>query len=87
MMAGNLCPAQRPPMHQSDKSAPALPAPVSLCLEVEDIDGLHQRLTQHGWRPFTPVAQMPDPTGGQMRIFCIRTEENILLELVEAPSQ
>ncbi|MCF8032331.1 MAG: hypothetical protein K9K66_06250 [Desulfarculaceae bacterium] len=64
---------------------PAPPAPVSLCLRVEDLDGLHQRLSDAGWHPFTPVAETPTPTGEMMRIFCIRTEENVLWEFIEIP--
>jgi catechol 2,3-dioxygenase-like lactoylglutathione lyase family enzyme len=64
---------------------PALPAPASLSLEVEDLDSLHQSLGPQGWTPFTPVTQIPTPDGKMVRMFCIRTDENVLLELLEAP--
>jgi catechol 2,3-dioxygenase-like lactoylglutathione lyase family enzyme len=65
---------------------PALPAPVSLALEVNDLDGLHHRLGKEGWTPLTPVTKIPGPAGDSVRLFCIRTEENVLLEFLEAPS-
>ena len=68
-----------------DMKALALSAPAALSLEVEDLDGLHQSLTQKGWAPFTPVTQMPTPDGGMVRMFCIRTDENVLFEFLEAP--
>ncbi len=76
----------REPVLEQPARAPVLPAPISLCLEVEDLDGLHQRLRQEGWQPFTPATLMPTPTGELTRIFCIKTEENVLLEFVEAAS-
>ena len=72
------------PRLETASTPPALPVPASLCLQVEDLDGLHQRLSRGGWTTFTPAIQMPTPTGEMMRIFCIRTEENVLLEFIEA---
>jgi catechol 2,3-dioxygenase-like lactoylglutathione lyase family enzyme len=65
---------------------PALPAPVSMALAVDDLEGLHQSLKREGFKPLTPVTEMPAPTGETVRLFCIRTEENVLLEFLEAPS-
>jgi hypothetical protein len=73
------------PQMESPAAPTALPAPASLCLEVQDLDGLHEHLSQNGWQPFTPVATMPTPSGQTIRMFCIRTEENLLLEFIEAP--
>lgn len=73
-----------PPL-KTHKEAQALPAPAALSLEVEDLDGLHQRLGQHGWTPFTPVTQLPTPDGAMVRMFCIRTDENVLLEFLQPP--
>jgi len=70
---------------EASQGPPALPSPAALALEVEDLDGLHQSLVQRGWTPFTPVTQMPTPDGGMVRMFCIRTDENVLLEFLEAP--
>jgi hypothetical protein len=73
-----------PPLEDSE-GPPALPSTADLCLEIEDLDGLHQSLIAQGWPPFTPVTQMPTPHGGMVRMFCIRTDENVLLEFLEAP--
>ncbi len=70
---------------EAPQGPPALPSPAALSLEVEDLDGLHQSLKEHGWVPFTPVTQMPTPEGNMVRMFCIRTDENVLLEFLEAP--
>lgn len=64
---------------------PAPPAAASLALMVPDLETLHRRLTAEGWRPCTPVASVPTPTGETMRMFCLRTEEDVLLEFIEAP--
>ncbi len=71
------------PRPEPAPTPPALPSPVSLCLQRDDLDRLHQRLSREGWRPFTPVARMPAPSGEMMRIFCVRTEDNLLLEFIE----
>lgn len=73
------------PQLDAPAAPPALPVPASLCLEVQDLDGLHKRLGQNGWQPLSPVATMPTPTGQTIRMFCVRTEENVLLEFIEAP--
>ena len=74
------------PPPEPSPGSPALPAPVSLALEVQNLDGLHHNLGQRGWTPFTPVTQMPTPDGEMVRMFCIRTDENVLLELIETPA-
>jgi len=74
------------PQLEAQAVPPALPVPASLCLEVQDLDGLHQRLAQEGWEPLSPVVMMPTPTGQTIRMFCIRTEENVLLEFIEEPA-
>ncbi len=73
------------PLMEPAGKPPALPAPASLCLEVQDLDGLYQRLAREGWAPFTPVTKMPTPTGEMISMFCIRTDENVLLEFIGAP--
>jgi catechol 2,3-dioxygenase-like lactoylglutathione lyase family enzyme len=62
-----------------------LPAPAFLCLEVQDLEGLHKDLTRNGWKPFTPVSKIPTPTGDMISMFCMKTEENVLLEFIGQP--
>jgi catechol 2,3-dioxygenase-like lactoylglutathione lyase family enzyme len=75
----------KPSMDRAQK-LPSLPAPAFLCMEVDDLDGLYEGLTKNGWEPFTPISNMPTPTGEAIRMFCIKTEENVLLEFIGAPS-
>jgi len=56
---------------------------LGLSLVVEDLNGLHQRLTEEGWTPFTPCMQIRTPQGDPVRVFCFRTEEGLTLELIE----
>lgn len=62
---------------------PALPAPSFLCFEVQDLEGLYQGVSQNGWKPLAPLSKMPTPTGEMISIFCIKTEENVLLEFIQ----
>lgn len=71
------------PRIEAAQKSPALPSPAFLCLEVQDLQGLHEALSQNGWQPFTPISKMPTPTGGMINMFCIRTEDNLLLEFIE----
>ena len=71
------------PRIETAQKPPALPAPVFLCLEVEDLQGLYEILGQNGWQPFTPITKLPAPDGGMINMFCIRTQENLLLEFIE----
>lgn len=73
-----------PDMDQARSSSP-LPAPAFLCLQVQDLEGLYEELTQNGWKPFTPVSKIPTPTGDMIKMFCMKTEENVLLEFIAQP--
>ncbi len=37
------------------------PGIMSLSLEVENLDQLHQRLSREGWTPFSPCLDIRDP--------------------------
>jgi len=58
-------------------------ANVGLCLGVEDLDGIHTRLTNEGWTPFTPCMDFATPDGDSVRGFCFRTDEGMNVELIE----
>lgn len=61
--------------------------PFGLSLAVEDLDGLHERLNREGWPPLSEPVRMPGPDGNPLRLFCIRTEEGLTLELVEQKNE
>lgn len=71
------------PRFESAQMPNASPASASLCLKVQDLEGLYQGVIQKGWEPFAPISKMPTPTGEMINMFCMRTEENILLEFIE----
>ena len=71
------------PRIETAQKPPPLPAPVFLCLGVEDLQSLYEMLGQNGWQPFTPIIKLPAPGGGMINMFCIRTQENLLLEFIE----
>ena len=56
---------------------------IGLSLVVEDLDGLHQRLTKEGWNALTPCLPMCSPEGDNIRGFCIRVEDSLTLEFIE----
>ncbi|MGB6068551.1 MAG: VOC family protein [Desulfomonilaceae bacterium] len=60
-----------------------VPGSVSLSLVVEDLDGLYQRLCKEGWKPLTQSMEMRTPTGDRVRMFCFRTDESLMVELIE----
>jgi catechol 2,3-dioxygenase-like lactoylglutathione lyase family enzyme len=61
----------------------ALPAPSFLCLEVQDLEALYREVGQNGWKPLAPIINMPTPSGEMIGMFCMKTEENVLLEFVQ----
>jgi catechol 2,3-dioxygenase-like lactoylglutathione lyase family enzyme len=71
------------PSLDKDQMPSALPAPAFLCLEVEDLESLCQGVTRNGWQPLAAISKMPTPAGEMISMFCIRTEENVLLEFIE----
>ena len=54
-----------------------------ICLTVENLENIHQRLTEEGWKPFTPCVDLTPPDGGPVRGFCFRTDEGMNVELIE----
>lgn len=56
---------------------------VGLCMTVKGLDALYERLTEEGWIPHSPCMEMESPEGEPFRIFCVRTEEGLMLELME----
>lgn len=59
------------------------PGNAGLSFVVEDLDGLHGRLTDEGWEPFTPGVRMRSPDGEWLRLFCFRVEDGITIELIQ----
>lgn len=59
---------------------------IGLSLIVEDLDGLHRRLSEEGLTPLTPCMEMRSPEGVLIRVFCFRTEEGVTIELIEQES-
>lgn len=54
-----------------------------LCLNVPDLDALHTRLGRAGWRPLSEPLEMLDPSGRSIRLFCFRTDEGLMVELIQ----
>lgn len=59
-----------------------MPGTAGLRLVADDLDRLHQRLTQEGWNPLTPCLPMLSPEGENIRVFCIRVEDRLTLEFI-----
>jgi len=59
---------------------------VVLSLAAPDLERLHSQLTEGGWKPFTPIVQMPAPDGNRVNMFCFRLEEGLTIELI-SPSR
>lgn len=62
---------------------PGASGSVGLSLQVDDLDALHQQLTDEGWTPFSPCMDMMAPTGGRLRVFCFSTDEGVCVELFQ----
>jgi catechol 2,3-dioxygenase-like lactoylglutathione lyase family enzyme len=58
-------------------------ARVILSLNVEDLDGLHQRLSEDGWTPFTQAVRLVSPDGHPIKMFCFQVENGFTLELIQ----
>jgi catechol 2,3-dioxygenase-like lactoylglutathione lyase family enzyme len=58
-------------------------ARVVLSLQVEDLDGLHQRLSEAGWTPFTQAVDLVSPDGYPIKMFCFGAENGLIIELIE----
>jgi catechol 2,3-dioxygenase-like lactoylglutathione lyase family enzyme len=57
---------------------------VGLSLFVKWIEGLHERLATEGWRPLSPIMELQGPDGLPIRVFCIRTDEGVVIELISS---
>ena len=81
-VAIELCRLIHPAVDQSQVQFGG-PGTVGLSLTVDDLDGLHRRLSEEGWTPFTACTNMRSPEGDAIRLFCLKTEDGLLLELIE----
>ncbi len=57
--------------------------PVVLSLIVENLEGLHLRLSDAGWIPFTRAVEMMSPDGYPIRMFCFAADNGLTIELIE----
>jgi catechol 2,3-dioxygenase-like lactoylglutathione lyase family enzyme len=55
-----------------------------LSLRVEQLDVVYGKLREHDWQPFTEPVDMLSPEGEAIRMFCFRSDEGLLIELLEA---
>lgn len=58
-------------------------ARVVLSLNVDDLDGLHQRLSEEGWTPFTQAVRLVSPDGHPIKMFCFPVENGFTIELIQ----
>jgi catechol 2,3-dioxygenase-like lactoylglutathione lyase family enzyme len=56
---------------------------VGLSMKVEVIEGLHERLTDEGWTPFSKCMDLITPKGVPIRAFCFATDEGVTVELFQ----
>ena len=54
-----------------------------LSFVVRDLDRIYGQLKDMGWSPFTDPIDMMSPEGKPVRMFCFRTEEQLLIEIVQ----
>ncbi|MCB2193057.1 MAG: VOC family protein [Deltaproteobacteria bacterium] len=54
-----------------------------ISLAVPDLDSLHAELGRAGWSPLSEPLDMLDPSGAAMRLFCFRTDEGMMVELIQ----
>ncbi len=52
-------------------------------LTVPDLDAVHASLSRESWHPLSEPLNMPDPSGRYVRLFCFRTEEGFMVELIQ----
>ena len=64
-------------------TGPAGPGTLSVCICVDDIDGLYRQLPEQGWQPYTDIMPVNTPDGQQGRIFCFHTDEGVMVEILE----
>ncbi len=54
-----------------------------ISLAVPDLDAVHANLNREGWNPLSEPLDMLDPSGRNIRLFCFRTEEGLMVELIQ----
>ena len=54
-----------------------------LSLTVPDLNAVHAELKQAGWPPLSQPMRMTDPSGRAIRLFCFRTAEGLMVELIQ----
>lgn len=59
------------------------PGTMGLSIAVPNIDGLYDRLMADGWPPHTDILSIRPPGNGNLRVFCFRTDEGVLIEIIE----
>ena len=64
-----------------------MPGSVGVSLQVIDIENLHRRLSQSDWEPLTACQQICSPAGESLKVFCIRTDEGVVIELLEPQTE
>ncbi len=74
------------PVREKPISTFGSPGAMSLSLQAENLEKLHERLAREGWTPFSPCLEMSDPEGNPVRLFCFPTEEGLVVELIEKMS-
>jgi catechol 2,3-dioxygenase-like lactoylglutathione lyase family enzyme len=60
-----------------------MPGSVGVSIQVMDIENLHRRFSKSDWEPLTSCQQVNTPAGESMKVFCIRTDEGVVIELLE----
>jgi catechol 2,3-dioxygenase-like lactoylglutathione lyase family enzyme len=83
--AVELCRVIHPVVERGSQSVGS-PGTVCLSLQVNNLDGLHDRLGREGWAPFSPCLEMSDPGGNPVRLFCFAVEEGTVVELIQKVS-
>jgi catechol 2,3-dioxygenase-like lactoylglutathione lyase family enzyme len=56
---------------------------VGLSMKVDDIERLHEQLTDEGWTPFSPCMELLTPKGVPIRAFCFAMDEGVTVELFQ----
>lgn len=54
-----------------------------ISLTVPGLDEVHASLSREGWNPLSEPLDMLDPSGRNIRLFCFRTEEGLMVELIQ----
>ncbi len=60
-----------------------MPGSVGVTIEVENVENLWHRFNETDWQPLTSCQQIYSPAGELIKVFCFRTEEGVVVELIE----